>query len=607
MPMPSDLRTAPQTREMPAAVRFLPAEDGAEAGTDLVELAFASAAPVERWWGIEELDMSPGAVRLDRLANAGPLLLDHHATVGAQVGVVKSVRLDPDGIARARVRFSRRPEAQAIAQDVRDGILGKISVGYRVHRAELVGERDGVEVYRIVDWEPLEISIVAVPADDSVGIGRAAQSLPAAPAASIPVKETAMPAEHIEQPAESVRSAETGAANRDAININELATYAHKRAPELKINEIGADFVAFGKPFEEFRALVWGMLTERQAKAPAVSAPASIGMDSGEVERYSLFRAIRAAASGDWREAGLERAASAAVAEQLGRAPRGFFVPMEVQRTLTTGGTGTGAELVGTDHMGNLFIDALRTRSVVIGSGATMLTGLRGNVDIPRLAGSATFYWLAEGGTVTASDPPTGVLALGPKTIAGGVQMTRRLLMQSDPSVETMVRNDLVRGAALAIDLAAIEGTGLSNQPTGIVATSGVNTVTVTAAGAPTWAECVEFETEVDTDDALMGTLAYVTTPAVVGHLKTEPKDAGSGRFLLEGGDLNGYPVRRRTGLTAGRIVFGNFADLVVAMWGVLDVRPDTATLAASDGLVLRVFQDVDIGLRHVQSFAVDA
>lgn len=139
-----------------------------------VELSFSSEAEVDRWYGVEVLDHSAN-VRMDRLRNLAPLLLNHNAN--QQIGVVESARIDAgDKKGRAVVRFSRGQLGEEIFQDVQDGIRGLVSVGYRIHKVE-IEERGKEEFCRVVDWEPFEISIVSIPADTSVGVGRNAAQL----------------------------------------------------------------------------------------------------------------------------------------------------------------------------------------------------------------------------------------------------------------------------------------------------------------------------------------------------------------------------------------------------------------------------------------------
>ncbi len=121
----------------------------------------------------EELDMSPGAVRLDRLQNGAPFLANHDGyDVARTLGVVESARLE-NGKGIATVRFAKAeddPEADKVFRKVADGIIRSVSVGYRVHRVEkIVTEGEKVPTLRVVDWTPYEISAVALPADAGAG------------------------------------------------------------------------------------------------------------------------------------------------------------------------------------------------------------------------------------------------------------------------------------------------------------------------------------------------------------------------------------------------------------------------------------------------------
>lgn len=151
-----------------------------DAAARTVELAFSSEEPYDRWWGREILDHGAKAVRLGRLKSGGPLLCDHEGE--DIVGVVESVRIDADRVGRAVVRFGKSARAEEVYQDVLDGIRRNVSVGYVIHKAQLVETGDkAVETYRVTDWEPHEISIVACPADPSVGFGRALEDSPLIP------------------------------------------------------------------------------------------------------------------------------------------------------------------------------------------------------------------------------------------------------------------------------------------------------------------------------------------------------------------------------------------------------------------------------------------
>lgn len=343
----------------------------------------------------------------------------------------------------------------------------------------------------------------------------------------------------------------------------------------------------------------------------------AIGMEEDDVREYSLLRAIRASADKDWTGAELEREASVAVAKKLGRSPQGFFVPYDVlvARDMTVGTATAGGNLVATDLKPESFIELLRNKVVVSELGATILSGLVGDVAIPKRTGANTSYWLNESGEPTEGQASIGQVVLTPKTVGAYTELTRKLLQQSSIDVENFVKGDLARVLALAIDLAALHGTGASNQPTGIAATTGIGSVAIGAnGGAIDWAKVVELETAVAIDNADAGNLAYLTNTKVRGALKTTEKAAGTAQFIW-GEDVNGYKAavtnQVASDLDKGTSIdvcsamfFGNWADLLIGTWGSLDILVDPYSLSKSGGMRITAFQDVDIAVRHPESFA---
>ena len=338
--------------------------------------------------------------------------------------------------------------------------------------------------------------------------------------------------------------------------------------------------------------------------------PSDIPVDK---QRYSLIRAINAQITGNWDGAEYERECSLQIADNIGRDAKGMYVPYAVQRAVMATQKGTGltdaGALVGEDHRDDLFIDSLRADSFVVENGAQVLTGLVGDIDIPRSLGGVSFRWVDEDG-----DSPETVLSLdsvrmSPKTITGSIPVTRRLLKQSSPAVEALLFNDIRQGVALAIDAVVIAGDGTSGKPTGILSTTGVSTQTVADAtnGVPTFAETVGFETNLADDSALRGNPIYATTPSISGAAKTTPIDTGSGIMLNTNNTMNGYKVVPTTLVPAKKTVYGNFGDIIIAMWGTMDIVVDMAAKASSGGAVLRVFQDIDVAVRHPQSFCIAA
>lgn len=350
---------------------------------------------------------------------------------------------------------------------------------------------------------------------------------------------------------------------------------------------------------------------------------AEIGMPATDVRQYSIVRAINALASGDWRNARLELEASQAVAKRLGFEPQGLFVPYDwlasaEPRDLVKGTATAGGYLVDTDLQAQNFIEILRNRVVVIGAGATVLDGLVGDVAIPRQTAASTAYWVAENGAPTESQPAFDQVPMSPKTLGGYVDISRKLLLQSALSVEAFVRNDLARVLGVEIDRAALHGSGTSNQPTGVAATAGIGAVVGGANGAaPTWTHIVALETEVAVDNADVGALRYITNPNVRGKLKTTEKASGTGQFVWSDGanPLNGYPAsvssQVANNLTKGTstgvcsaIFFGNWNDLMIGMWGSLDLMVDPYSLGTTGARRVIALQDIDIAVRHPQSFS---
>lgn len=592
----------------------------AEART--VELAFASETPYERWWGVEILDCTATAMRMGRIAGGrAPLLCDHDTR--DVVGVVESVTVGADRIARAVVRFGSSPRAAEIFQDVQDGIRANVSVGYLIHKAQLVETTDEQDTYRITDWEPYEVSLVSVPADASVGVGRSVGADDADP--RIPF--TPAPQENRAMTTANENPGATGSTPAaPALNTSEVAAAARKaeqtRATELIA--LGAQFERFGGKDIAQRALESGASVEdaRREIMNAVAANQTqlapqLDMSAAEVRRYSVLRAVRALVDKDWSKAGLEREVNQAILKRAGLEQTvngGFYVPVDVQhaaiggarRDLTAGTPTAGGNIVATDLAVASFIDLLRARAQVGRLGATMLPGLVGNVAIPKQTGAATAYWLANEATaITESQQTIGQVPLTPRNLGAYTELSRQLMIQSTPAADQLVMNDLARVLALAIDLAAFEGSGAAGQPTGIANTAGIGSVTGTSLA---YAGIVEFQTDVASGNALTPGCAYVTTPAVAGLLMQRQRFTSTDTPLWTGsvldGQVAGFAASTSTQLTAASMVFGDFSQVAIGEWGFLELalNPYANFNAAITGI--RAIQTVDVAIRQAAAFS---
>ena len=581
-------------------------------------LAFSSESPVERVFGIEILDHDTDSVRLGRLNDGGPILVDHDPA--DHVGVVESVSIDSDRMGRAVARFGNSARAREIWQDVIDGIRKHVSVGYRIHRMrEDRDEDDQPPTMRVVDWEPLEISVVAIPADASVGISRADDSETIETIVEIQERSKTLnqPAlARILKEENKMTEAKTPALSADDVRKAEIHRIREIEAigNNHEQPELAREFIQEGKSLDEFRTALLDVVA---TKGPSPEASVELFNSEKDTDSYSLVRAINALVTQDWSEAGFELEASQAVANRVGKKPSGIYLPMDVQkRDLTAGSATQGDDVVATDLLGASFIDMLRNRMKVIEAGATMLTGLTGNVAIPRMTGGATAYWVAENAAITESDQTFDQVTLSPNSVGAMTDVSRRLLLQGSVDVEALVRSDLATTLAIELDRAAIHGSGSSNQPTGILATSSIGDVAGGANGAaPTFAHVIELESDVATANADVGTLAYLTNSKVRGFLKQVEKASSTGQFVWEGSEVNGYralvsnqvssALTKGTNSACSAIIFGNWADLLIGSWGALDVLVDPYTGSSAGTVRIRAMQDVDIAVRHPESFSV--
>lgn len=587
---------------------FLVQRSAIDEAARTVELAFASELPYERYWGVEILDCTPASVRLGRLSNRGPLLCDHNTT--DHIGVIESVQLGADRVGRAKVRFGRSERAEEKFRDVLDGISCHVSVGYQIIAAQLVESVDGQDTYRVTDWEPYEISLVSVPADTTVGIGRSADTAGPNPVILISTKEspvtTAAPEITQAAPAapaltsQDVRNAEAALRTQ----IREMSAIGDQFSRFNGV-ALAKEAIEKGQSIDALRGLIMNAVTAAQT-----TQASNLDLSKGDQKRFSMFKAIRALADKNWKDAEFERECSNEILKRTGLQEAvhgGFYMPMDIQkRDLTAGVATAGGNVVATNLLANNFIDLLRARSRLAQLGATMLPGLVGNVAIPRLTGAATAYWLTNEATgITESQQTIGQLAMTPRNLGAYTELSRQLMLQSTPAAEAIVMDDLAKVLALAIDLAGLEGTGTSGQPAGISNTAGIGSVVGTSLGL---AGITEFQTDCASSNALALNSAYLTTPGVAGLLMQRQRFASTDTPLWSGsvldGQVAGFTASTTTQMTAASMIFGDFSQVVIGEWGMLEIALNPYANFTSAITGIRAIQSVDVGIRQVSAFS---
>jgi HK97 family phage major capsid protein len=596
----------------------------AEGGPFEVTFSASSEAPVERYFGTEILRHDAKSLRMQRLeGGAAPLLFNHNWD--DPIGMLTGGRLK-DGRLVVDARFFETERAREV-RAMLDGGLRNVSIGYEVH--EFTETKRGVEAS---DWTLLEASIVTIPADPSVGIGRTAENEAAKPVRIVRMEtEPAKPATTKEANMADTTNAPAGATAD--ISVIENGTTEQRMNPlEIeskrkvaiqnlcRANKLDSRFerewIAGGASLEQVAEDMIKIMQERGKD----QMPAGIGMSKRETSQYSVTRALRAAMSKDWSKAGLELEAHKAVMAAHGvnaRSGSSFFVPMEVQarslngrRDMTVAGVSGSQYLVSTDNQPGNFIDLLRNDSVVLALGATRLTGLVGNITIPKMTAGGTAYWLADENTqITESQATIGQLSLSPKNVAALTEISHQLMTQSSPDVETMVMNDLAQVLALAVDVACLRGAGGSGEPQGIVGTSGVGSFDTDSTN--TFSDVLDAQVDVMAANALRPGCAYVADPASAALLMGRSRFASTDTPIWNGslleGTMAGFPCRATNQMSANTMLFGLWPSVVVAEWGQLELMVNPYSDFTRGLSAIRAWYAIDTGMRYPAAFSYDA
>ncbi|MDU9003527.1 phage major capsid protein [Sedimentitalea todarodis] len=596
------------------------AEVKVEDGDRTVLLSFSSEIPVLRDTpmgpAFEVLGHDPGEVDLSRLnSGSAPVLKDHRRNVDSMVGTVVSAQIEGRR-GRALVRLADTIEGNSMLTRVKAGEVQSVSVGYAVHELKPAGEQNGYPVLRATKWEAVEVSLVAVPADPTVGVGRSlsggsSASIPHIPKGSNMTTPTTETTQY--QPAQAAGS--VSAERRRASDISIIG-----RKFNMPAEDIGTA-IADGLSVDAFQRSILDSMesdtstaTRSRMGLPAIAA----------AERsYSLSRVAHAQVTNDWSEAGFELEVSQELKRQIGRSASGTYVPTAALagRALVT--STTAPSLIGTQQMHDAFVEVLKPQVRVMELGATVLPGLVENVSIPRQTAGCSAEWIAENSEASESSPGFDAVTLTMHQLSAHTRISRRQLKQSLPAVDQILTNDLRAQIAVALDKAAIAGTGVAPQPTGILNLPGIGDVEMGADGDfVTWAKLMELVSTVESANVDPMSLGFLSNLKVKGHLMSTPRISGTDTMMLdpdaaataEDLRLAGYKVRfsgnvpsdltKGAGTNLSAVIFGAWADLLIGQWGGIDLIVDDVTEAAKGNVRLVAHSEWDIAARHAESFA---
>lgn len=598
-----------------------------------VELSIASELPVERWFGFEILDCNEGSVDLRRLNN-GAAVRDFHS--GDQIGVVVRSWIDQaEKKIRALVEFSKNTaRANEIYNDIKDGIRRNVSIRYAIRKLILEKEEEEVSTYRVNDWEIIHVSIEADPADPSVGFGRSNEEkeivLPFEISADknledqireindsqnkikLSIKQQGRNSSMEEKTKEldlqvSLDKAKAEGKNEIVRETTNVLAMARMFAPILTGVDVYAEAQKVINENESGRDNRFAnFITSKQNDPKAAQrAEVVVGLTEKEIKNFSIRRLIASSIPDSGVKADFEREVSNAYRSLNKNAAGNVSVPPDVlfsSRTLNIAANDEGGYLKGTEHKGGSFIELMRNKMLTFQLGAQVLDGLVGDVAIPVQLTASSLEWVAENTAASSqSDATFGQRTLAPKTASAFTSYGRKLLLQSSPSVDMLVENDLRNIAALGLDAAIISGAG-TDEPTGIKNTVGVGSVTGTTF---TRTKALEFLKSVEVGNLDVASMAFLMNPVDAAKARDLKIDTGSGLFLLnDENKMIGYKTGITNQIASGSICFGDFSQVIVGQWGGIDILVDPYSLSTKGEVKVILFVSADVAVRYPAAFA---
>ncbi|EAR3610332.1 phage major capsid protein [Salmonella enterica] len=644
-----------------------------ESGDDrIVELAFSSEAPYSRIYTDQNGDPvelkeilvhDKDAVDLGVLNDKASLLFNHEFDNHIGVVVPGSARIDEDGVGRALVKFSQVGQlANETYDKVKEGTMSKVSVGYTV----LEGHADFSKgVYFVTKWQPYEISIVSVPADSSVGVGRSLNTITDEPAnneenreVEVENKETEIkPEEEIrseenqenkepeneESPSDSgnsssdsesipqevnpeeTRSEEQPEENKpvetDELNTNTESERKEEAQPENKPEE--EVFQRSAEDTEEIRAIgkhlnisedeIQRAIEDKEITVESFKQRAlNINTESktfakGKIKMTDTIKTLenRFDLSAALRSLSQEKALNGAEAEYSQEMARQAAQRGRAQRSNSVFvPTSALSPVVGTDIRHDSFVDLLLEKSVLGSLGVNTLTGLTAPISLPRMNKNATdaFGFVNENGEGALSEVAFDGVPMSMKTFTGAVAMSRQSML-SMPNIGALVAEHLIKASRIKLEKLILGNEEVTNARAGLVKQL-IDAGKVVKCGLTHKDFLVEIAklTDAGVDEAQ---IALAMRGALAADLASTLRDQAVAGYIMENGKIANRPVHTSGVLAEGAILAGDFSALTIGEWAGLEIDVDTTSLRAKGGTAVRVWADLDWAVSNPDAIRV--
>lgn len=636
------------------------------------EIAFSSTQPYQRqFWDEQNQEMvvldeilvhTPEAVDLSRLNNNAPLLFNHN--FDNHIGVVCNARIDADNVGRALVKFSKHGTlANDIRNKVIEGTMEKISVGYDIKEYHIDYAKSQLIVTK---WSPFELSVVSVPADDSVGLNRSLNTITVNLEAKRDmtkeqieeIKEEQEPAQVEETPVEENKESEVEetqerqveeneenenledgkdaehpeSVDDDSSTVRETEEIKEEReaAPveEEKIEEVAERSEEDEEEIREIarelniddeelkRALANKEMTPEAFRTKALNNITNAQRNNEQIKdskmekTFDLNNVIRSLVDGEALGANeAEFSAMAATATmQRGRAARGgsVFVPAAAMRAAAAGNTKADLTAI-TDEklMTESYIEMLMPESVLGRLGVTVYSGLNAPTAIPKMTKSSVdaFGFVDENGAAPESKAEFANVKLSPKTFAGGNPISRQSL-KTVPGIATLITDHINKAVRIKLEQLILSDKENARGPAGLVKQL-VDASRVEKKAAFSYKDFLKEIAKLTDAGVPAQAIKFAMSGATAAELESTLKDNGVSGYIIENGKLAGYEVVTSGVIPADHIVLGDFSGITIGEWGGLELDMDDTTYRAQSAIVPRIWVDLDYVVTQPEALKV--